>query len=243
MVLPRKINVVAMRRSGCHAIVEWIAHHFSGPVLFSNNLRKLEQRETKRSHVFNCDRDSDLLVKKQFDAHISLIEDPHREYDALEDMQLPQDETNVFVLRSFWNLAASRFEAKVKEAVWNDSVPLWWLDFAEIAMLSPAHRGLSYDDWCKNDEWRAVTSQALSLPILGLSRANELSIKTAHQGYCGSVGSSFDKFRQRGDTTKRFEQSEKIQQLAKSNDKWVECCRELNKQIFGWTLNHDGEII
>lgn len=214
-------------------------------------------------------RERENAVKRELYAvpRIYTVEDPHRKH-ALRDLPL-QGHTNVFIIRSFWNNVASRMRiADYHSAGWDARFPDWWMDLAQLhydtclgtddapewfAMQDAWF--ISYDTWCVNPEGansvrlRDVMRIALHLPSEHGEYADAESQKTAHKGYAGNVGSSFYQWGDRGDENRRYELSlkaeERFQKLVANERecKVVEKCRELNKEIFGWTLNKEGQRV
>lgn len=256
----RRFNVIGLKRCGNHAIIEWIANHYEGPVVLSNNVLTWPPRQWKATHCFHVPaedvegiRSNERVYgpKTPCDARIISVEDPgrSRKFDLL-DLMAQDGETSVFLLRSFWNNAASRMRvADYHSARWDDRFPQWWSDLADHCIWLGEDDSedvfINYDKWC--GESRSDLALRLALPIEGYEVAERLSRETAHRNYGGKCGSSFTGFRDnRGDENARWRimmGDVRFENLVASVDPFVERCRELNLQVFGWTLNHRGECI
>lgn len=259
----RRFNVFGLKRSGQHAIIEWIANHFEGPVFLANNCIAWPPNH-KLTNVFHVDKAArnemrEIESKAGREVYegprIYTAEDPGRKHQ-LRDLPI-EGHTNVFIIRSFWNNAASRMRiGDHHSAGWDPRFVDWWADLARLYIAYSESEGWSnawfihYDGWTQGGHVvRDVDRAFLGLDEKLGSFADTESRKTAHKGYGGNVGSSFFKWGDRGDETRRYELAlkadERFQKLVANvrEDVALEQCRELNKQIFGWTLDREGNRV
>lgn len=183
------------------------------------------------------------------DARIITIEDPFKKYE-FEQLAIGdhEEDTHVFCIRSFWNNVASRMKLRNRHsAAWHKDFPYWWLELSS-AYLDAQYPWvmINYDKWDSDTRYRRQLMRIMSLDPTFEINANMKAYNTAHKGYAGNVGSSFHKWENRGDVTKRWELmmgDKRFRELVSSTDDDVERCRELNLRIFGWTLGHECQLI
>lgn len=232
----RTFYFIGLKRSGQHAIIEWIANHFNGPVPLTNNCIAWPPISKRVSHVFHVDDLDEVWEMRQSrqqipcEAQIITREDPYR---RPHDLYI-EGGTNVWCLRSFWNNAASRMNVNGSPE-WDDRFPEWWLRFSNEIVECDVP--ILYDEWCVNRDVHRL--------MLGLEyneKAEELSKNVSHKGYCGNIGSSFYGWRKLGEPGRRWElmqHDKRFKHLVQTADE----CREANFQIFGWTLSKTGEYV
>lgn len=251
--MSRTFYFVGLKRSGNHALIEWIANHFEGPVPLTNNSLTWPPRTSRLTHVFHVpDKDEVWRMREreraygrviECNARIVSSEDPFRRYDV-EDLRL--DGTNVWLLRSFWNNAASRSRMRDSHSAgWDCRFPMWWYKLADA--MSLADVAVYYDWWCGSAEYRELLRDKLELDPSMTDRANELAAEVSHKGYAGNVPSAFDGRGKLGDLNSRWrislEDDSRFRDLVESDDEWVERCRSMNMLIFGWTLDRRGNYV
>jgi hypothetical protein len=111
----REIRLVAMRRSGSHALLNWLASLFEGRVCFLNDVsRKPTLRQDQACEVLPClaggrgvplNRSKSLLIYNYEDADLSQLKD---HAIPQEWRGHPQHSHTILLLRDPWNLYASR---------------------------------------------------------------------------------------------------------------------------------------
>lgn len=258
-------SISHQRRSGGHAIISWLAGHFS-VVGHSNSNRwgvppnyrmscwilpdaaKTESDGTVRGSTFpmdhRCRRDSyvpsiekDLLVISYEDPTVSAwTPDVPPRYGRVAKHR------RILVLRSFYNVMASRLQyqdgrvegVRFHAAGYKDDRVGMWIENAEFA-LKPHGDTLVilYDLWVTSPTYRRLIEKSLGLR----EDDSRLEIVPPEGG-----GSSFDKRSlrtkaQKMDVNARWRAVEQWPSAVLESEK----ARELNRALFGWSLDSSGK--
>jgi len=248
------------RRSGGHAIVEWIASHFEESGVLLNSLRPNVKwnRPTKYWNIkyplHNINNEIQLRqyekgrLKINHQFVITTYEDPLRYADGLYKFKKYGIKTSkikyIIVVRDIYNYIASRlkFDSKRKKSNppgWYDKCIIHW---KQLILNKNFHFciQLNYNDWLKKKKYRIKIGKALSLPN------NDGHILSKICNYGG--GSSFTGVRENADPqelTNRYKLyieefgiTPIFQEVLNDNG-----LRKINLSKFGWALNKKGRKI
>ncbi|MBB5036794.1 glycosyltransferase family 9 protein [Prosthecobacter dejongeii] len=247
-----ELRVVGMRRSGCHAIIDWLCSLYPGKVCFINDVNhqgiientRRSDAITKRATQDICklDESKDLLVHSYEDVTYS---------QAIEEFLTPDttgtsgEVIDVVIIRNPFNLFASRIKQ------WrNDPKNLWciellnrnlkgvpamdlaWIKFAQeyLDLLKNPRQNvvlINYDEWFSSEKYRSTVCSFLKAP-------HQKNKPETVLGY--GFGSSFDSEEYNGkadqmDVQNRWKHlmSDKLFNLMIRRDQRV---LELTKEIF-----------
>ena len=186
----RELQVFAIRRSGQHAIIEWLAGHFPGEVLIQNNaaylldtdVRLLREGQTsiRDAYIFNIESEDLEGAPQKIDENVWKTK---RGFSSRTD--------RILILRDPYNMVASRVKTWGYGPIWNmdaaKDAALWKRHAAEFlgrgqAFSVPPVR-ISYNEWFKSQSYRAAASAALGL-----------AFTDHHIEKIAWTGSSFDGF-------------------------------------------------
>lgn len=187
-LLPRPYNLYelrffALRRSGHHAIVSWIAHHFPKPVLFIEGVTPHGNPFKDYDSMFRCVLKTrcfrrytrDLLPKFRFIRNKYLFmsfEEQPLAPDYLEWPLVGRSEyvRNIIVIRDPFNWMASRIKAKTSTKInlrrHHEAVFLWKQYAREyLGMTNTLHAKLciNYNYWFVDEQYRRSISENLGL--------------------------------------------------------------------------------
>lgn len=246
------------RRSGGHAIVEWIASHFNESGVLLNSLRPTitwNLSPTKYWNITypigNVENEKELKkyekgwlrIKHHF--LITTYEDPLRYYNSLYNGKIsdinPTKTIPIIVVRDIYNNAASRlkFDTRRKKQAppgWYRENILHW----EKLISNKKFLQLNYNNWLQKKTYRMRIGKKLGLPN------NDGHLNRTIHSFGG--GSSFTGTREKANNQmlinrwetyiKEFGITQQFQFLL-NNDH----IRKLNLSKFGWALNKKGELI
>lgn len=219
-----EIRIFALRRSGHHAIINWILSTFDQQkICFINdcsrthNIKKLSKRKNK-------DNDCYLYNLEHYD--LSLLD-----YSLLKEYESQRKHfTNIVILRDIFNWAASiyNFPREAKERI-----PLTidlWKTYAKIFIgeTNPFKEQtifIKYNNWFLNKEYREQIAKQLNI------KPKETSLKQL-----GSK-SSFDSHLKDYSQMKTIDRWKVFQSDQEFMNLFDEESKALSKQIFGWTIN------
>ncbi|MGP1382269.1 MAG: hypothetical protein ACTS2F_01850 [Thainema sp.] len=199
VVNQREIRVLGLRRSGNHAIINWIRHQLSGNIWHLNNIRPdknpyrvLYQHYPKdhlKPEAWGNFTPKDALIYSYEDYRLSDI--VTSKTTAHHDLYLGRSAqtTTILILRDPFNLFASRLKQgfiKVKSPA-HSMVDLW-LEYAqefvrESQFLDDSTIFVNYNEWFRSPAYRQTIAAQLNIPF---SDAGLEQVKS--QG----GGSSFD---------------------------------------------------
>lgn len=123
-------------------------------------------------------------------------------------------DTDIVILRSYWNLVVSRLNANNGSSGWKNYVPGYWMEHSE-------QDPLLYDTWLDDPSYRRKIEDELSLP----GRIEDTGPEAKFGG-----GSSF----KGGSTLDRWKQCPKKY--------WSKEIADRNLKLFGWTLTNNMEL-
>ena len=197
----RELKFQGCRRSGNHAIIEWVADHF-------------------KSAEFHNDLPTNWNGQKRKSQYLTFGEAPYElTMYSWEDKVLVDPEV-VIILRSVYNCVASRLnDMKVTRKI--EVVPVIWKQHA--TRLLEGHKGVLYDQWLN---YQREAHQVLNLP----GECQPVKDRKARRGN----GSSFPGSKKYTERWKDVEIPEFILEDEELSD--------LNMEIFGWSLNKNGEL-
>jgi hypothetical protein len=168
-----------MRRSGNHAIIEWIASHFLNTVHF-NDCWGWKRLNYNSRHVYGCSKCKQELVIRSYEDF----------YPSKAEMG---DNRTVVILRDFYNMMSSRLVTKRdhvrerhKQHYISTDIVGTWLQYAKL-YDHYSDKFILYNKWVSDPNYRLKVQNNLGLDIL---RGNFVS--QFPQSGVGK-GSSFDK--------------------------------------------------
>lgn len=246
------------RRSGGHAVVEWIASHFKESGVLLNSLRpnvkwnlptkywniKYPLHNTKDEGQLRQYERRRLKINHQF--VITTYEDPLRYASSLYKFKKFGIRVNeikcIIVVRDVYNYTASRlkFDSKRKKPAppgWYDKCIIHW---KQLILNKSNFIMLNYNDWLVKKKYRIKIGKVLSLPN------NDGHVVNKIHSYGG--GSSFTGIRKNADPQEltnrwklyieEFGVTPIFQEVL--NDPLL---RKINLLNFGWALNRKGRLI
>lgn len=253
-----EIRVLAARRSGHHAIIEWIAHHFKGPVLFLNDCRfnfyDLKAEREPDAIYFNKNQPS--TWGEDFDCFIYNFEDGKVEdldkFDYLIKSRFNNCYSdrifNVIIVRDLFNWVASRikgtlclpgFSFKVNE----NEINIWKGHVKEclgdtVILKTGKSLPIKYNDWFCSPGERKIISHKLELKHIYNKGMNHVS--------CFGKGSSFNDFEYEGAASnmdvlyrwREFENNSRFWKTVSEND-----LLDLSIRMFGFYFKKNGNKI
>jgi hypothetical protein len=176
-----QIEFYAMRRSGHHAIIEWLFYQINNPVFFVNDIEPvISNKNYKDSGVWKnpiiSGEYSTQLKTYAFnyeDAPIETLESNMQKYYKQCTIKKPKKISKIFIIRDPFNLFASRlkfFKEKKKKNIsldgveWlNDKAINRWCDYAEEFLgktnFIKDKYFINYNKWCINQEYRKMISK------------------------------------------------------------------------------------
>ncbi|MEJ2249410.1 MAG: hypothetical protein P8Y70_11995 [Candidatus Lokiarchaeota archaeon] len=188
-----EIRLFGMRRSGNHAIVVWIANHFSKPIMFLNNIQQFSDpylSNYDRRVLDNCINfwERPIELNRYMKKSCLLFSYENFDLRLLKDKELiPNKELrigtsgriyNILIIRDPFNLLASRIKSndlKYKKDTLND--PEWILKYRSFLKLWKIHAKeftgitnylgfkikINYNKWFKDKIYRKSISKSLNL--------------------------------------------------------------------------------
>lgn len=235
-----EIRVCALRRSGHHGIISWIAHHFSSQAHFLNNCPMYKDPWIAHGSCHPLQHTVDAIPLRDENKECLII--GFEEFDVRklqrEPLFIPSGTAgtsshvlNVLILRDPFNYYASRFKACPK-AQWQvslDDAREIWKGYAyeflgRTNFLYPKIL-INYNKWFSSVEYRRSISKEMGL-----------SFTDAGLNYYGMFGSSFDGTKMDGKTQemdvlnrwKHFVNHPRYRELV--NDKEL---RDISDKLFG----------
>jgi hypothetical protein len=158
----RELRIFGMRRSGNHAIIEWIARHFQ-KTLHYNECWGWENTNYRCQHIYGK-QDTNILP----DLVIYSYEDF---YPSEEEIQ---DDRSILILRDWYNMMASRIitnrmtaKYRHEDGFVNENILETWLKYVEI-YKSHKSKTILYNYWVSDSNYRKSV-----LNILGLNSNND----------------------------------------------------------------------
>jgi hypothetical protein len=239
------------RRSGGHAVAEWIAYHFGGCQITGVLLNSLRpnvkwRRPTKYWHV---EEEKVEALKQQESGRIikdhgfviTTFEDPLRYSDKLYTSKIFGVKSKkiyiIVVKRDIYNNVASRLKhderrKKRTTAGWYDECIEHWRRL--VSQKNIIH--FNYNFWLTRKAYRISMGEKLNLPN------NQGRIIKKVENFGG--GSSFTGVRKQADTEELLNRwktyteelySNNFQRLLDNEE-----IRETNQEVFGWSLDKTG---
>ena len=198
-----EIRFFGQRRSGHHAIMNWVYHHFSGPSSYINEIGRIREI-SPNSYYKNAseeqiekDRKGDFFRKECL---ILNVEDGNLQTvsQEIEDSKfyprgLSKKIVNILVLRDPYNLFASRLKKSINEG----TPEVWWIGPGSVRtwiqharefmnktnLLGEGLVAVSYNHWFTDIDYRKGISHKLGLEFVD----DGFLMVPSHGG-----GSSFD---------------------------------------------------
>lgn len=257
-----------IRRSGTHAVTEWVLRHFDGVTGLNNSVQSCPLRTFKLTHLFIDGDDAPEDIRKgaklldqgtdryEKDHMVLTYEDWYEKMTLDQWIEATREESDVLrsyspiihvvTLRSFYNMVASRIRqserARGRSGGWRASAVEGWIEMAEDYFHNEGLYVLY--DFIGDSDYRDRKRQELGLPEDHAERADEGLQRIAHKKY-GGVGSSFDlndldgaASRMKTETRWQGYVTHPIMAEVLQNDR----ARELNMELFGWTLDSNGKL-
>lgn len=188
-----------MRRSGNHAVIQWVAGHFATPVWFVNNIESFSSptvRHADPEGIYSPDvffspvglydfweRDKEVLFHSYEDIDLSNLDYAGNRAVVGESTKT----MNVLIVRDPYNLFASRFAMRDAPAITftREAIGLWKQHAREAAGLTsfvPDRVDALFDDWNNDESYRRRIEQKAGLI------PSDRGINVV-----AGIGSSFDK--------------------------------------------------
>ncbi len=235
----------ALRRSGHHAIMNWVMWSIPGLVVFRNDRAMNQEKVVQPGRVQIYHGPRKLNISQQFADftwnHFPLSTRVENFEDA-ENLEFVGGYLSVLVMRDFYNNMASRlkWEREIRSRFRDESTQedearehmhkakKLWKEYARVAISPPESVVVChYDHWVGDEEYRKTLATSL-----GVSGHQSAIRSTAQYG----PGSSFEGKQSTPDANKlthRFE-------LFNDDDFFIDFVRddeivELNDQLFGRT--------
>lgn len=183
---PLLVQVVGIRRSGNHAIIEWLKSMYASPV-HENNLRHDFFRTGGRERMLQVLRDADCAICsfENFPEHqkpgMTLVDSA----ELLSDAEVPPSVAlhTVFILRDAYNLAASLLKSgRIADAEALGQFVEEWVAIARVCANRPDDTIL-YNRWFAEEGYRREICARF-----GARYRDDTLNEVAHEG----GGSSFD---------------------------------------------------
>lgn len=217
-----EIRIVGLRRSGNHAIINWLASHYKGKVCFLNNVKPLMNpflsfdksvlafnKNFYQDFNINDEREGkfskkDCLIYNYEDQPLKQIFHKKFEKNHQKFVGKSKRSYNVLILRDPYNLFASRiFRSKDEEkAISEIKVIKLWKNYAREYVGKTKYLGknkivINYNFWFSNENYRREIEKELGL------KPNDTKIKEViNIGRGDSKGSSFDGMKFNGKANK-----------------------------------------
>jgi hypothetical protein len=172
-----QIEFYAMRRSGHHAIMEWLFYHIKEPIFFINDIEPvIKNKNYKDSGVWKnpikSGEYSNYFQNYSFnyeDASPEKLQILMRKYYTHCLIKKPEKISKIFIIRDPFNLFASRLkffkEKKLKNITasgsgWSDekAVSLWCeyaREYLGETRYIPDRVFIDYNKWCSDSKYRA----------------------------------------------------------------------------------------
>ena len=171
-----EIRFVGLKRSGNHAIVNWIVRQSKGPILHFNDVRPDEPYHPSRlvNGAWAEALAVDTTIYSIEDTALAVVADAHSypRRDVYPDLRCDR-RIDVLLLRDPFNLFASRFrrgEPWGRKALYVNgmSTPQLWVSYAleflgQSRWLDPRCIRINYNQWCKSLEYRRELARVLDL--------------------------------------------------------------------------------
>ena len=171
-----EIRFVGLKRSGNHAILNWLLRQRKGSVAFFNDVRPEAPYEASRLVGATSDdlREVDTATYSIEDTSLAVIADRHAypRRDAYPGLRVGR-RLDVLLLRDPFNLFASRFR---RGAPWGSkalyingiSAPQMWVTYAlesvgRTRWLEHDCVTIDYNRWCSSREYRRELARTLDL--------------------------------------------------------------------------------
>lgn len=217
------VRIMHPRRCGGHAVIFWLMRS-SGSYAFFNSL-PLKSKTPKPPRETSSD-----LPENFFWSH----EDPNRgtplSIAASSHLVewLPSPDKTVFILRDFYNYAASKIKTAQKRdtsfsSAWRAGDRKVWIEFAMLAMKQP-EKFILFNRWLTEEDYRKE--------VAGRFGWEAAEYRQEISEYGG--GSSFTGVKPIEDTSVLLNRySEMLDEVTEVANDRVHC---LNEQLFGWRI-------
>jgi hypothetical protein len=178
-----KFHFFALRRSGHHAIINWVIWSMPGLVAFRNDRIVRENQVIKpgRVQVFRGPKQAD--IKGRLAGPVWRVFPASKRVENSEDaddLSVANAQTTVLILRDFYNNMASRLKwerdirSKFRDGDRQDTETLQqmlhakdlWSKYARLALEQhgPANRCCLYDKWVSQPAYREGLARQLDVP-------------------------------------------------------------------------------
>lgn len=179
VVNKKEIRIVGLRRSGNHAIINWIRKQQKGEVLHLNNVRAGKNPYRVLYHHYRTDRlrqealgyftKKDCLISSYEDYNLEDITD--KNFAKKHDLYLGKTEQryDVIIIRDPFNLLASRLQKGYTSIKSNQNTVIdLWIAYAkeylgETQFLQNNKIGINYNQWFLDVAYRQQIASRLNL--------------------------------------------------------------------------------
>ena len=175
----RVFNITGIRRSGNHAIIEWILHHYSGFSVHYNDIKNLSSPldayyilyKWKLGNPAITFSFEDISIK-DFLNNAGLFLNAERKFNIL----IMRDPYNLFASRYNWQTEQGhRFRTSLKYrrkiiALWKNHAEryLTWSD--ESSLNIP----INYNRWCLDMDYQKTLLKSLDVPITKVNQIYQI---------------------------------------------------------------------
>lgn len=174
----KEICFVGLKRSGNHAVLNWMRKQFPGKGLFFNNVmpeNPYEEERLKEGVIDACTEFDYIIYSLEDRSLTSVCGDDVYPVRQNEDSPAVGERINVIVLRDPFNFLASRFQwgmssARKTLAPIGISVPQLWVMYAQeylgqTSFLGDKKVSINYNRWCVSRKYREEIAETLGFEL------------------------------------------------------------------------------
>lgn len=180
-IMKRYIEVYALRRSGCHAVLNWLFNQFDDPVLFFNNAIPKQDPLIRMRSSGNLQNILELepyyhnrLPRNEIRtwdiSTVSVLYEDYTDINSLttiSDWINPDQTFRIMIFRDFQNWMASRIRWTLNRKMkidYEDFIRRWKIH-AYHFLHNPCLIKIYYNSWKNNFEYRKSTLDSISIPL------------------------------------------------------------------------------
>lgn len=224
----------SLRRSGQHAIINWIAHQSKYKVIWYENINidKFKKGEIKNKQSikkYHINKKGDVLNIHSLESLVDINEIKETPFFEKSDV------VYISIIRDVYNYLSSYMRWKVKPSTYETNymqITNWINSAKDILDQNSDFYPILYNNWFSNKEYRNKISDEL-----GLNKSDVGIDQVLPNG----LGSSFDGLRMNGkgsqmNVLQRYKNYLKNPDYINALNDLKEA-HELNKEIFGFDIN------
>lgn len=169
--IEKEIRVVGLRRSGNHAIINWILRQQKGEKVFLNDVALLETQYYEYiNNPQKLDSYLDAFIYSYEDHPLNRVASHLVDKKANSEFVKVKQRFDILILRDPFNLFASRLNSKVPlqpKSRWLTFPDLWIMHAEEYLGITNYLRHnkiiINYNQWCNNQVYRQELAKRLEL--------------------------------------------------------------------------------